>query len=307
MRDRSLDTPFVMSLLMAVGTGLAVLLTVLPAPSEESRVGADVAERVGEELESRRFGTGAEGIRGRWDVFAASAHAVPVVISKEGSGSGVVVNMDPATSTGLIITNHHVIAPPFRDKEGREFVMLVFYEPQLAREPFDNVRVADCLKSPSGSSWCEMFRRVVRLGLVVRSDPDRDLGVVVVGDLPTGVRPIPFANLDQVRPGDEVMVIGHPLNLVWSLTSGIVSAVRSEFRITQSSRGITVVQTQTPIHPGNSGGPLLTAEGQLVGVMFSSHLLPTMQGTRDNPRVPAAGLNFAVAVTEVRDLIATLR
>jgi S1-C subfamily serine protease len=86
-----------------------------------------------------------------------------------------------------------------------------------------------------------------------------------------------------------VAVIGHPKGFLWSLTRGIVSAVRTKYPM-GGSEG-TVIQTQTPIAPGNSGGPLLTLEGQLVGVVTWQ-----VGGTQ--------GLNAAIAVNEVQKFAA---
>ena len=101
-------------------------------------------------------------------------------------------------------------------------------------------------------------------------------------------------------------MIGHPLNLVWSLATGIVSAVRSSFRLgsSPSSPGVTVVQTQAPINPGNSGGPLIDQGGRLIGVVFGSHTVRAQTDTASRVTVAAQGINFAVAVDEVLDFIA---
>jgi S1-C subfamily serine protease len=204
-----------------------------------------------------------------------------------------------------LVTNHHVVESPFFDEERKaRFVVLVFYDSQLERAVFDEARVGQCLRAPDRSAWCLTLRSVTRAGVIVATDPNRDLALVVVQDVPESVRPVPWGTLDAVRSGDDVVVIGHPLGLLWSVTTGIVSGIRSEYQMSATGPGSTVVQTQTPINPGNSGGPLLTSEGQLIGVIFGAR---TVRAARQNPntdvRVAAPGLNFAIGVNEVQEFI----
>ena len=90
----------------------------------------------------------------------------------------------------LIVANHHVAASAFRDKQAKNFVVVVFYDPKLAAEPFERARIADCLTSTPTSSWCQVLLGVVRVGFVLGSDPDRDLALLSVAELPVGTRPI---------------------------------------------------------------------------------------------------------------------
>lgn len=60
--------------------------------------------------------------------------------------------------------------------------------------------------------------------------------------------------------GSDVYIIGHPLGLGWTVTRGIVSGIRKD-----GDR--TMIQTDAPISPGNSGGPMLDAQGHLVGIV----------------------------------------
>jgi S1-C subfamily serine protease len=62
--------------------------------------------------------------------------------------------------------------------------------------------------------------------------------------------------------GSEVYIIGHPLGLTWTVTRGIVSGIRDD-------AGRKMIQTDAPISPGNSGGPMLDAEGHLIGIVTS--------------------------------------
>ena len=93
--------------------------------------------------------------------------------------------------------------------------------------------------------------------------------------------------------GEEVHAIGHPLGLYdWTYTKGYISQVRNDYEwsIEQSSHYADVIQTATPISPGNSGGPLLSDDANLIGVnTFGS--------------IEGQNLNFAVSAKEVEDFL----
>ena len=90
-------------------------------------------------------------------------------------------------------------------------------------------------------------------------DADLDLAVLRIccGDFQT----LPFGEVAEIRPGSEVIVMGYPLGLpgAATVTRGIVSSIRpvGDFE---------VIQTDAPLNPGNSGGPLLSAAGEVLGI-----------------------------------------
>jgi S1-C subfamily serine protease len=107
-------------------------------------------------------------------------------------------------------------------------------------------------------------------GTVVGTDPGSDLAVLKV-DLPSHLMiPARVGDSDRVRVGDDVFAIGHPFGQNFTVTSGIVSATS---RVTQSAftgRGIRdVLQVDAAVNPGNSGGPLFNAAGEMIGVNTS--------------------------------------
>jgi len=272
------------------------------SPAVSQRVAQALAGRQVDALAKWPGGT-PKGLR---DIYRDSVSAVPLIITQNSIGSSVVVHIDRQKSIAFVATNHHVTASAFVDEQTRRpYVILIFYEPEFAATAFDESRVLQCLAKTESSASCVTLRAVTKVGIVVASDVNRDLALLAVRNLPPSTRPIPLGKLDAVKPGDEVIVIGHPLGLLWSITTGIVSGLRTNFPISGSSVESTVVQTQTPINPGNSGGPLLTSEGRLIGVIFGS---PTVSASRQNPqqdvRVAASGLNLAVGVNEVERFIA---
>lgn len=95
---------------------------------------------------------------------------------------------------------------------------------------------------------------------VIARDPRRDLAALTVEahDLPAA----PVASSDALRVGQLVLAVGNPLGLVGALTAGIVHAIGPA----ENSRGQTWVQADVRLAPGNSGGPLSDARGQVIGI-----------------------------------------
>lgn len=105
---------------------------------------------------------------------------------------------------------------------------------------------------------------------VVGTDPDSDLAVIRVDQLPANVVPVTLADSDALQVGQFVIAIGNPFGLQGSMTTGIVSAL-GRLLPSSTSNGASysipdVIQTDAAINPGNSGGPLLDVQGRVIGV-----------------------------------------
>jgi putative serine protease PepD len=102
---------------------------------------------------------------------------------------------------------------------------------------------------------------------VVATDRSTDLAVLEVDLAGHGVDPVELGSSAEVEVGDPVYAIGNPFGLERSLTAGIVSAVG---RAIEAPNGFTItdaIQTDAPVNQGNSGGPLLDAAGNVIGVV----------------------------------------
>ena len=148
----------------------------------------------------------------------------------DGTGTGIVLSED-----GYIATNHHVIEDATR-------IRVTFYDGQTASAK------------------------------IVGSSEMDDLAVIKV-EL-TGLTPATFAHSDDCYVGETVYAIGTPAgpDFAWTTTRGIISYVNREVKIYDDMDGtllkkLRLLQTDANVNPGNSGGPLINEDGNVVGVV----------------------------------------
>lgn len=146
----------------------------------------------------------------------------------QGAGSGVIISDD-----GYIVTNNHVI-------EGADKIQ---------------VHLND--------------KRMMEARIIGR-DPSTDIALLKVDA--SGLPSMPFGNSDEVKVGEWVLAVGNPFNLTSTVTAGIVSAKARSINILQqdANRDIfpieSFIQTDAAVNPGNSGGALVNAAGELIGI-----------------------------------------
>ncbi|GAC1648820.1 MAG: trypsin-like peptidase domain-containing protein [Mycobacterium sp.] len=200
-------------------------------------------------------------------VAAAVADSVVTVqaISDSGGslGSGVVVD-----GRGYIVTNNHVIS-----------------EAALSPDKFNlTVVFNDGKQTPAN---------------IVGRDTETDLAVLKVDNV-DNLTVARLGDSHQLRVGDQVMAAGSPLGLRSTDTQGIISALHRAVPLagedSDTKTVIDAVQTDASINHGNSGGPLLNMNAEVIGINTASKSLSDS----------ASGLGFAIPVNEVKDVVQTL-
>ena len=156
------------------------------------------------------------------------------------------------SADGLIATNNHVV-----EGAGRIYVTLNGDEQQYEAE-------------------------------VVATDSYSDLAILKIDK--TGLTPVKFGSSSSLRLGDTVFVIGSPYNGLFanSVSSGIVSGLNREMVLNSATQ--TFIQTDAAVNPGNSGGPMFNANGELVGIITRKSMLSTVTGETTS----IEGIGFAI-------------
>ncbi|HWT95469.1 MAG TPA: trypsin-like peptidase domain-containing protein [Solirubrobacteraceae bacterium] len=196
-------------------------------------------------------------------VYANAASSVAFITSTTGSGEATGSGF-VVSADGYLVTNDHVVS--------------------------DAAKVT--VKIGSGA---ELTAKVVG------EDPSSDLALLKVDPGSQKLTALPVADSDGVRVGDEVYAIGSPYGLSSTLTVGVVSALGRQI---EAPNGYTIdgaIQTDAALNPGNSGGPLLNAAGEVVGV---NSQIETASGSSASGNV---GIGFAVDANTVTKVVAALK
>ena len=182
-----------------------------------------------------------------------------------GTADGALGSGAVVSNSGLIITNWHVVG-------GEATVGIVFK--QAIRHDKTALKKEDVL-----------FAKVLKI------DQIRDLALLKLVSTPPGLTIVQFGSFSDVETGQDVFAISHPEGLPWSYTEGVISQIRPKYEWRSESGSVhraTMIQTQTVVSFGSSGAPLFDGNGRLIGIVVSS---------------AGPGLNFAIAIDEVRDFI----
>lgn len=131
---------------------------------------------------------------------------------------------------------------------------------------------------------------------VVAYDIETDLAVLKVDQ--TGLTAAEFGDSNQCQVGDAVVAIGNPLGLELqnTVTCGIISALNR--KVTINDKTMTLIQTDTAINNGNSGGPLINSSGQVIGINSAK-----MSSSVSSSGATIEGIGFAIPMTEAREIV----
>ncbi|HET7027333.1 MAG TPA: trypsin-like peptidase domain-containing protein [Candidatus Limnocylindrales bacterium] len=114
-------------------------------------------------------------------------------------------------------------------------------------------------------------------GQVVARTPEHDIAVVRATAPPATLTPATLGNPGALRIGDDAFVVGNPLGLTGSISAGVVSGLNRSFKLPNTDRTLDgLIQVDAAVNPGNSGGPLLNRDGQVVGIV-AALINPTNQ------------------------------
>ena len=133
---------------------------------------------------------------------------------------------------------------------------------------------------------------------IVGADPSTDIAVLQVKAASGALTPLPLGDYDTVRVGDSVVAIGNPFGLERTATAGIVSALQRRVQAPNGYEIDHVIQTDAALNHGNSGGPLINAEGEVIGVNAQIQTGGTSDGN--------VGVGFAVPTNTVKSVVAQI-
>ena len=125
--------------------------------------------------------------------------------------------------------------------------------------------------------------------VVISTQPNNDLAVLRAKTIPDDLSAATLRSTADLAPGDQVLAVGFPFGIGPSASSGIVSGLKREFRSPEGRQTMTnLIQFDAAANPGNSGGPLVTMGGEVVGIV-TAILNPSSQRT-------FIGIGFAVPI-----------
>jgi serine protease Do len=128
---------------------------------------------------------------------------------------------------------------------------------------------------------------------VVASEPAADLSLLQLERVPTGAKSSPLANSDPIQVGDPVIIVGAPYGLSYSLSAGLISARWKPNTVYKTMPLAEFFQTTATINTGNSGGPMFSMNGEVLGIV--SHNISKSGGSE--------GLGFVVTINTAKKLL----
>jgi S1-C subfamily serine protease len=183
-------------------------------------------------------------------------------VTSEGEDSGTGIVLD---NKGLILTNDHVVAG-----------------------------ATSIVAGPGKSS------NVTRTATLVGEEANQDLALIRIDPSGLNLKPLNLVSSSSVQIGDAVYAIGNPYGLDETLTRGIVSALGREIAAPNGSKITGAIQTDAALNPGNSGGPLLNEQGEVIGV---NSQIASDAARSEGSQPGSTGVGFAIASNTVAEAV----
>ena len=194
----------------------------------------------------------------------AAATVAPSVVRVEGiiesrKGKKGQVELGRGIGTGVVIRDNGTILTNLHVVQEAESITVTF---------------ADGTESPAA---------------IVNVQPENDLAVLRAQKIPDDLQAATMRSTADLQPGDEVVAIGFPFGIGPSVSAGVVSGLKRGFKSPEGGQVMSnLIQFDAAANPGNSGGPLVTMDGQVVGIV-TAILNPT-------PARTFLGIGFAVPI-----------
>ena len=191
-------------------------------------------------------------------IMPSVVHVVAIGKSKGKDKDGK-EETDRSVGTGVVIVDKGIILTNLHVVQGAETIQITF---------------ADGLTSTASITGVQ---------------PENDLAVLQAHKIPDDMIAATMRSTADLQPGDEVMAVGYPFGIGPSASSGIISGLKRTFRSPEGKQEMrNLIQFDAAANPGNSGGPLVTMDGQVVGIVTAIYN-PNQQRT-------FVGIGFAVPI-----------
>lgn len=185
-----------------------------------------------------------------------AAQLTPAIIYKESSSGVVLIKTNQGTGSGFLVSTDGLIATCFHVINGVKSVEV---------------------KTFSGEIYDDIY--------LVAKDERKDIAIIKINGF--DLKHLNLGNSNEVSPGEKVITIGNPMGLQElqaSITDGVISGIRD------TGEGYNVIQISSPISPGNSGGPVFSEKGSVIGIAAFK-----LRGGEN--------LNFAIPINYLRGLL----
>lgn len=184
------------------------------------------------------------------------AKGKPPEAPNDGAGPGEV---ERGVGTGVVIVDKGVILTNLHVVAGADKIKVTFF---------------DGLEAPA---------------TITGVQPENDLAVLQAQKIPDDLIPATMRSTADLRPGDQVAAVGFPFGIGPSVSAGVVSGLKRSFRSPEGKQELgNLIQFDAAANPGNSGGPLINMDGEVLGIV-TAILNPTQQRT-------FIGIGFAVPI-----------